>query len=211
MSGERPLRAGLAKSARALAWAWVAIALLGWLPKAQASMNFPGKSPEDVWRAIRHQAHAIVEGRGGRDLYVFVDPNCPFCHTLFEQLQPLIGPRHLTIHWIVTGFLRASSAGKAAAILGARRPLSVLRRNEAAFRRGRRGGGIAPVPVRGRAARALIANNRLLGLTGPELVPTLVYRNQAGAVIIHQGVPMKPHGLLWTIHAIPWARGIHRH
>lgn len=67
------------------------------------------------------------------------------------------------------------------------------------------------MPVRGRAARALIANNRLLGLTGPELVPTLVYRNQAGAVIIHQGVPMKPHGLLWTIHAIPWARGIHRH
>ena len=201
------MRAGVGESARAILWACLAIALLVPWPKARASLNFPGRGPQAVWRTIRHQAHVIVQGNGRRDLYVFVDPNCPFCHTLFAQLQPLIGPRHLRIHWIVTGFLHPSSAGKAVAILGASRPLLALKRNEASFRRGRgHGGGIAPVPVRGRWARALATNNRLLELTGPELVPTLVYRNRAGAIVIHEGVPMKPHGLLWTIHAIGQAR-----
>ncbi len=203
MGEERPLRAGVVEGARALLWACLAIALLVPWPKAQASLSFPGQGPHAVWRAVRHQAHGIVQGNGPRDLYIFVDPNCPFCHTLFEQLQPLIGPRHLRVHWIVTGFLHASSPGKAVAILGASRPLQALRRNEADFRRGRlHGGGIAPVPVRGRWARAVAINNRVLELTGPELVPTLVYRNRAGAIIVHEGVPMKPHGLLWTIRAI---------
>ncbi len=202
MRGERSLRAGLVEGVRALVGACGAIALFLSGPAAQASLHFRGRSPEAVWRTIHHRAHAIVQGGGSRRLYVFVDPNCPFCHTLFEQLQPLIGPRHLRVYWIVTGFLRASSAGKAAAILGAHRPLAALKRNETGFRPGRHGGGIAPVPVRGGAARALAVNNRLLTLTGPELVPTLVYRNRAGAIVIHQGVPMKPHGLLWTIRAI---------
>ena len=169
---------------------------------ARAAMAFGPASPQAILRAVRHDTHAIPEGHGVHQLYVFVDPNCPFCHQLFERLQPLIGPHHLTVHWIVAGFLRATSAGKAVAILGARRPLAALMRNERHFEPGKDDGGIQPVAVRGPAARALAVNNRLLAMTGPELVPTLIYRNVAGQVVMHQGVPLAPHGLLWTIHAI---------
>jgi thiol:disulfide interchange protein DsbG len=163
---------------------------------------FGPASPQAVLRAVQHDRHAILEGHGVHQLYVFVDPNCPFCHRLFERLQPLIGPHHLTVHWIVAGFLRATSAGKAVAILGARRPLAALMHNERDFEPGKDDGGIRPAAVRGPAAHALAVNNRLLAMTGPELVPTLLYRNVAGRVVMHQGVPLAPHGLLWTIHAI---------
>ena len=152
---------------RAMALAGLAVLLM--LPTARADSSFGASSPLTILRAVKRDRYAISEGRGGRQLYVFVDPNCPFCHRLFQRLQPLIGPHHLTVHWIVAGFLRATSAGKAVAILG---------------------------------ARGLAANNRLLAMTGPELVPTLLYRNTAGRVVMHQGVPLKPHGLFWTIHAI---------
>lgn len=169
---------------------------------AHAAEAFGPASPQAVLRAVQHDRYAIPEGHGVHQLYVFVDPNCPFCHRLFERLQPLIGPHHLTVHWIVAGFLRATSAGKAVAILGAHRPLAALMRNERDFAPGKDDGGIRPVPVRGPAAHALAVNNRLLAMTGPELVPTLLYRNVAGRIVMHQGVPLAPHGLLWTIHAI---------
>ncbi|WP_298140098.1 thioredoxin fold domain-containing protein [Acidiferrobacter sp.] len=177
--------------------------VFGALPVARAS-SFGPWSPAHILHNAQRDPYTIREGNGSRQLYVFVDPNCPFCHRLFERLQPLIGPHHVTVHWIVTGFLRATSAGKAAAILGARRPLAALMQSERGFRPGRGGGGggIGPVAVRGRAARAVAVNTHLLAMTGFELVPTLVYRNTAGRAVMHQGVPLKPHGLLWTLRAI---------
>ncbi len=152
-----------------------------------------GSPPAAVLAAVRH-GYGISEGPGPRNLYVFVDPNCPYCHRLFEQLQGRLAPAGVRVHWLVVGFLHASSPGKAAAILGARRPLAALLRSERGFRP-RIGGGLAPVPVRGRIAHELAVNDRLLAMTGDELVPTLVYRNTAGRAIIHQGIPIGPHGV----------------
>ncbi len=195
-------RLDLTRARRGVIGVLASIVLALSVPAAQASLAFGASSPQAIWQAARHQAHAVDEGHGRHALFVFVDPNCPFCHTLFEQLQPLIGPHDLTVHWVVVGILRATSAGKAAAILGARDPLAALMRSEKGFRRGGGGGAIRPVPVRGSAAAALAANDHVLAMTGPELVPTLVYRNAAGQVIVHQGVPLEPHGLLWTVDAI---------
>lgn len=199
--------AALAGYAHALILIVAGMAFFGVLPAARASLTFGGARAPVILRAAQSDPYGIREGHGRRQLYVIVDPNCPFCHRLFERLQPLIGAHHMTVHWIVAGFLRATSAGKAAAILGAHRPLAALRRNERSFRPGKDDGGIQPVAVRGRGARALAANNHVLALTGPELVPTLIYRNVAGKVIMHQGVPIKPHGLLWTIRAMRRSHG----
>ncbi|WP_297362649.1 thioredoxin fold domain-containing protein [Acidiferrobacter sp.] len=198
--GWRPIGRVGAWRGRVAALAGLAVLLM--FPTARAASSFGTSSPLAILRAVKRDRYAITEGHGGRQLYVFVDPNCPFCHRLFQRLQPLIGPHHLTVHWIVAGFLRATSAGKAVAILGARRPLAALMQNERDFRRGKEDGGIRPAVVQGPGARGLALNNRLLAMTGPELVPTLVYRNTAGRVVMHQGVPLKPHGLFWTIRAI---------
>lgn len=192
----------LAGYARGLMFLVAGMVFFGAWPAARASLTWGAARGPVILRAAQSDPYAIREGHGRRQLYVIVDPNCPFCHSLFERLQPLIRVHHMTVHWIVAGFLRATSAGKAVAILGAHRPLAALMRNERSFRPGKDDGGIRPVAVRGRGARALVVNNHVLAMTGPELVPTLIYRNVAGKIIMHQGVPIKPHGLLWTIRAM---------
>lgn len=49
-------------------------------------------------------------------LYVFMDPNCKFCHRFYEQVMPLVRKNAVQIRAIMVGFVKPSSLGKAAAI-----------------------------------------------------------------------------------------------
>jgi thiol:disulfide interchange protein DsbG len=78
-------------------------------------------------------------------MYVAVDPNCIFCHRLFKAAQPFIEKGQLTVRWIVVGFLKPSSPGKAAAILAAKDPVKALEEDEKSFIVGSEEGGIKPL------------------------------------------------------------------
>lgn len=133
------------------------------------------------------QAPSISEGTGGRTLYVFFDLNCPYCHHLYDDLQPLIGPNSLKVAWIPVGILTLSSYGKAAAVLEAADPALALEQAEHRARRGK--DGIRPRRASPRVAAALRGNERLLNQAGGNGVPFLVYKDQRGHVRAVVGDP----------------------
>ena len=139
-----------------------------------------------LWTFVRHTA-AIREGRNPVRLYVFFDPNCPYCHDLYETLQPIIGSEKLGVGWVPVGILALSSYGKAAALLEAAHPAAAMARMEAGFHEGH--GAIRPRRATALVARGLLYNFRLFEAVGAQGVPFLVYKTRAGHVHTVTGDP----------------------
>jgi thiol:disulfide interchange protein DsbG len=145
---------------------------------------------EDFWQALTHTQY-IAEGKQGPVVYLFLDPNCPYCHKLYDQLQGKVAKGKLRLRVVVVGFLSPSSRDKAAAILAAADPRAALAKNESGFaiRDGRPEGGIAPADSALVAKEAGILHRNFSFLQGKEsllddvppgavTVPLLVYRRQ---------------------------------
>ncbi len=142
-----------------------------------------------LYRALP-QATAVSEGHGRRLVYDFFDPNCPYCHILYERLQGLIGPYHLTLREIPVAYLKRSSLGKAAAILEAPNRLAALRRSEAHYS-WKTGSSIPVRPVTPLVQKELALNLKLdTEAAGFPLVPILVYEKTDGTIrIMNSGAP----------------------
>ena len=139
------------------------------------------------------KATTIVEGKGARSLYIFFDPNCPFCHELYKKLRPLVGKTDVQFRWIPLGLLTASSLPKAAAILQASDPLQAFYKNENDYdfaANGQPGGGIEPAQSISPKVRAELAAN--LALYNSEKlfgVPVILWRKADGRADMMIGVP----------------------
>lgn len=134
--------------------------------------------PEATW---------IAQGDGRRILYVFVDPNCPYCQLLYENLQPLIKPHGLQLRWVPVAILGPTSVGKAAAILEAKDPLAALDYNEKHYNRETHQGGIAETIASAESESRLRRNADLLDRVGVPVVPTTVFRSTSGEALVIQG------------------------
>ncbi len=169
------------------------VLILGLIGSAAGAQVAPAAAKQArrlaLYRALAG-ATAITEGQGPRVVYDFFDPNCPYCHILYERLQGLIGPYHLTVHEIPVGYLTSSSMGKAAALLEASHKHAALRALEAHYS-WKTGGSIAPRPVTPAVRRELARNLRLDTLAaGFPLVPILVYQKADGTIrIMNSGAP----------------------
>ena len=80
-----------------------------------------------VWGQLE-KSHWIADGREGapRTVYVFTDPNCPYCNKLWADARPWVDAGKLQLRHVMVGILTPTSAGKAAALLGAKDPAAAL-------------------------------------------------------------------------------------
>lgn len=136
----------------------------------------------------------VTEGTGRRILYVVIDPNCPYCHKLWERLRGPVARGELQVRWIIVGYLTSTSLGKAAAILQAEDPVEALRVNEEdfGFRDEDAGGGIEPLPearVREETRLALAANLALMQQHNLYGVPLAFFRAADGRGFLFEGAP----------------------
>ena len=92
-------------------------------------------------------------------LWIVIDPNCIFCHKTFAALQPLIAEGDVQVRWILVGFLKPSSLGKAAAILSAQDPAQALQTNEANFNDAQEEGAITPLKNPSPEVQAILKTN----------------------------------------------------
>ena len=175
---------------RLLGGAALAGVLAAWaLPAAWAA----GSSQAAALLAAMDQATSIRQGDGRHSLYVFFDPNCPYCHQLYLKLGPLLGKDHLQVHWVVLGMLTASSLPKAAAILQAPDRLKAFETNEHDYdfaANGQPGGGIEPAATIEPRTRQQLQRNldiyRSQKLFG---VPVLLWKRRDGKADMFVGVP----------------------
>jgi len=122
-------------------------------------------------------------------IYVFFDPNCVFCHFAWRALQPYVNAG-LQVRWVPVGFLKPTSAPRAAAILEAKAPAQALQFNEERFVPATEDGGIIPVStMKPETLHALTANRALMDAFGSNGTPTIVWKDSHGEVQAKSGMP----------------------
>lgn len=157
------------------------------LTKPQLEEAIVQPRQENAWPQLA-DAHWIADGKKSapRTIYVFTDPNCPYCHKFYEEARPWVKAGKVQLRQIMVGMLRPSSPGKAAALLDADNPTKAYHKHEKHYQ----SGGIKPMDSVPSALQSKVdANNTLMSELGIRGTPGIVYKDSDGKIQIKQGVP----------------------
>ena len=136
----------------------------------------------------------------GPVLTFFLDPNCIFCHKLYEAIMPRVAKDELRVRFIMVGIIKRDSPQRAAAILSAVDPLKALEQDETHFDPTVEEGGfpIAGIIPSTTAVKAVSTNNHLMARAGAQGTPTLLYcsKSAGGGVRMQSGVPTNLDALI---------------
>lgn len=160
------------------------------LSAAYADRYIPKPEIAKVVDQLNKTGQLIQQGADDAPIiYVFADPNCTYCHRFYEQADSLVKAGELQLQWAMVGFVKRSSAGRAAAILSANDPLAALVENEAGFDESTENGGIAPADsIADEVKTVLDAHAKQMAAAGGTGTPTLLYR-QNGEWVAKVGAP----------------------
>lgn len=158
-----------------------------------------------MWKQLE-ASHWIADGqaKAPRTVYVFTDPNCPYCNKFWADARPWVDSGKVLVRHIMVGILTPSSAAKAAALLADKDPSSAL----AAHERGHAvenakvlasghpkplgDSGVKPLDKIPPAVQAkLDANEKLMADWGLQATPALAWRDAAGLVQMRTGAPQE--------------------
>jgi hypothetical protein len=153
---------------------------------AAIGQSASGLSPGVMLRLSRATYIREGVGKAERVVYVFIDPECPYCHELWSAIHSL--PASVEVRYLMVAVISKASWGKAAAILESQDRAEALRKHES----GVRNGGIRPLQEFAPEIRESIALNNLF-LDALEIpgTPGIVYTDTGGAVRVSSGVPPK--------------------
>ena len=179
------------------------------LPIAAQPASAQPAGQKEAAQVLAHisEATVIAEGRGTRVVYVFFDPNCPYCHKLFRALRPWVGKDDLQLRWVPVAVLTPTSVTKAAAILQARNRLEALKANEDNYGTNREagpGGGIVPATSMTAPTRNMLkANNAVLDRAGIyNAVPLMVFRTMPSGAQLFIGAPQSSRQLADLLNSV---------
>jgi thiol:disulfide interchange protein DsbG len=121
-------------------------------------------------------------------VYVFVDPNCPFCHFTWQALQPYEAAG-LQVRWIPVATLGPTSLPKAVEVLAAADKTAAFKSMEA-----NHGKPWSPSAQSAEASHptqvaALRQNGELMDAFGISGTPGVIWRDKQGKVQVKAGMP----------------------
>ncbi|MBU2763371.1 thioredoxin fold domain-containing protein [Acidithiobacillus caldus] len=171
---------------------------------AATAAPLPPITQGSYWNVIGQRLTYIQEGTKGPVIYDFFDPNCPYCHGMYDEEQPLIRAGKLTVRYVPVAYLMPSSAPEAAAILQSPHRLSALRHFEVLAGKS----FAAPLTTAGpvglprskptaQTLHALQVNMAVLQSTHSMGVPAILYRHKNGSTGLLPG--MVSRGELLTL------------
>lgn len=144
---------------------------------------------EEVWSTLS-SATWVPDGRADapRVVYVFSDPNCPYCNRFWEAARPWVAAGKVQLRHLLVGVIKADSPAKASAILDAKDPSAALLLNEQTSGRG----GIAPASEVSAAARRVLEDNQRLMLSlGFGGTPGILFKDGQGQIRRASGLPQQ--------------------
>lgn len=162
-----------------------------------------GPMTEGVWKHLE-ASQWIEDGKKGapRTVYVFTDPNCPYCNKFWADARPWVDSGKVVLRHVIVGILTPTSPGKAAALLADKNPAAALAsyershaaQNSKTLATGRprplADDGLKPLATIPPAIQSqLEANERLMASLGVQATPAMVWRDAAGAVQVRTGAP----------------------
>lgn len=142
---------------------------------------------KEMWQRLESSTW-IADGAADapRIIYLFSDPNCPYCNLFWKQARPWVEAGDVQLRHVMVGMLRPDSAGKSAALLTAERPEAALSRHEAAGK----ASTLGPVEeISSEVNGQLEANLRLMVEMGASATPAIFYRDETGRLQQQQGAP----------------------
>lgn len=142
---------------------------------------------ERAWASLEEAAW-VRDGRENapRVVYVFSDPNCPYCNRFWQAARPWVDAGKVQLRHLMVGVIREDSPGKAAAILSAKDPAAALLQNERNFSKG---GIKALTDIPGEARKQLFENQELMSSLGFRGTPSIVVRDEQGMLNTYGGMP----------------------
>lgn len=140
-----------------------------------------------AWNRLKHSTWiGYGSEKAPTVIYLFIDPNCPYCHAFLKEARPWVKAGKVQIRNVLVAVLRPSSLPKAAAILASKHPAKALVRNENNYG----SGGIQPEQnVSGKIADKIRSNNQLMNALGIQATPAIYYHGANGHVASTQGLP----------------------
>jgi thiol:disulfide interchange protein DsbG len=118
-------------------------------------------------------------------VYVFTDPDCPFCNDLWKATQKVRAP-DVQIRYLLVAVIDADSKGKDAAILESKDPVVAFEHAERNYDHG----GIAPKAAASpETAETISFNGDLMSALHIFGTPGLVYLDEHGQVKVYAGMP----------------------
>ncbi|KIQ57224.1 thiol:disulfide interchange protein DsbG [Pseudomonas fluorescens] len=133
-------------------------------------------------------SHWIADGNpdAPRTVYLFSDPNCPYCNMFWEQARPWVKAGKVQLRHIMVGIIREDSPGKAAALLAAKAPEKALETHEKAGK----GSALKPLKDIPPAIQAKMdANQQLMDELELTATPAIFYLDDKGELQQQQGAP----------------------
>lgn len=139
------------------------------------------------WDAFA-KTHWVAEGdtNAVNIVYVFTDPNCPYCAMFWEKSQPYLKRGGVQVRHIMVGMLRPSSLPKAATILAAESPGAALAQHERTMHQG---GIDADKDIPERFLQQVRENTHFMQSNGIQATPAVVFKDAQNRVQQVQGVP----------------------
>ncbi|MBV4508295.1 thiol:disulfide interchange protein DsbG [Pseudomonas sp. BW13M1] len=140
-----------------------------------------------VWAKMEKSAW-IQDGKvdAPRTVYLFSDPNCPYCNMFWQQARPWVESGKVQLRHIMVGIIREDSPGKSAALLAAKDPAKALQEHEKA---GKASTLKALDKVPEAVQKKLEANLALMEELGLAATPAIFYQDEQGQLQSQQGAP----------------------
>lgn len=164
----------------------------------------PKMSQASYWKAIGQRLTYIQEGHHGPIIYDFFDPNCPYCHGMYDEEQALIKAGRLTVRYVPVAYLMPSSTPEAAALLQSPHRVATLQQFEElagkSFAAPMTASGPVGLPQAKASAhtiQALKTNMAVLQTTHSMGVPAILYEHKNGSTGLVPG--MVSYGELLTM------------
>ncbi|WP_265300242.1 hypothetical protein [Verminephrobacter eiseniae] len=148
--------------------------------------------PHQIWNKARAlRGIPMQPGMERSSLYVFFDPNCPHCATLWFMSMDGHPFHDLPSIWIPVAYLEKNSLDKSAAILRGGRKED-LQRNFSNHDRQQRLGGIPGVKPT-LAERSALSAAKTLWIELGAATPLLLYRTRQGSAKVFIGLSSESH------------------
>ncbi|WP_051449048.1 thiol:disulfide interchange protein DsbG [Tolumonas lignilytica] len=142
---------------------------------------------KQVWSKLQKSTW-IADGQANapKIIYMFSDPNCPYCNRFWQQARPWVDSGKVQIRHILVGILSHDSPTKAAALLTMKDPAKGLLEYEKSQGKN----GLKPLdPIPAAIQKKLDDNQLLMDELGSVATPTLLYFDDNGHLQQQQGMP----------------------
>ncbi|HZJ95095.1 MAG TPA: thiol:disulfide interchange protein DsbG [Thiopseudomonas sp.] len=138
-----------------------------------------------MWENLKDSAW-IADGSDSAEkiVYVFTDPNCPYCKRLWNDARPWVDAGKVQLRHVMVGVLGESSQKKAAYLLSTKNPQAALKDNESGKKPAQEIKTIAD-----QQRQQLDDNQQLMARLGASGTPAILYLDPTGMLQMHPGAP----------------------